>query len=237
MLLYYITDRSQFPGGSLSQRSALLRRITEAARSGVDLIQLREKDLTIASLEQLAREAVSAVRDHSSTTRLLINSRIDVALAAGADGVHLTSTDIAASEVRAIHASSSGMTSGPRPFTVAVSCHSVAEVRKAESHGADFVVLAPIFEKAGTDAHPLGLELLRSAARGAPVEKRVEAGDNRGRIPILALGGVNLNNAESCLRAGAAGIAAIRLFQEGNLAHTVTALRELGSAAERPSGS
>jgi thiamine-phosphate pyrophosphorylase len=102
VLLYYITDRKQFPGGSAEQQSRLLDKIAEAAGANVNYIQLREKDLPARALEQLAREAVRAVRAHSTITRLLINSRTDVALACGADGVHLTTTDIPASDVRAI---------------------------------------------------------------------------------------------------------------------------------------
>jgi thiamine-phosphate pyrophosphorylase len=180
-------------------------------------------------LEQLAREAVKVVRGHSSTTRLLINSRSDVACAVGADGVHLTSTDISASDARAILTARFFAHTPVRNFLVAVSCHSVAEVRSAESHGADFVVLAPIFEKAGTNASPVGLETLRSVTRTRGPDLRVEAGDNRVAVPVLALGGVNRLNAADCLRAGAAGIAGIRLFQEGRLKDTVKILRDCSS--------
>ena len=92
MLLYYITDRRQFPGTPPEQRDRLLAKIAEAARAGVDLIQLRERDLSARELLQLAMEAVAAVRETRNAkreTRLLINSRLDVALACGADGVHL----------------------------------------------------------------------------------------------------------------------------------------------------
>ena len=89
MLLYYITDRKGFPGTESSQRAALLRRIADAARAGVDYIQLREKDLATDELRQLARAVVTAVRDNSSTTKLLINSHADIAIEVGTDGVHL----------------------------------------------------------------------------------------------------------------------------------------------------
>src|ERR1700758_3214952 len=102
MLLCYITDRRAFPGADADQRSTLLRCIAEAALAGVAYIQLREKDLPTRALEQLAREAVRAVRDHSDRTKLLINSRTDIALACGADGVHLPADDLPPSEVRAI---------------------------------------------------------------------------------------------------------------------------------------
>lgn len=226
MRLYYITDRNQFPGDEQSRRRQLLLRIAEAARLGVDHIQLREKDLPPRILELLARDAVRCVRDNSSTTRLLINSRIDIALAADADGVHLTSTDISASDARSILASGGARGAD---HVVAVSCHSPEEVRLAESHGADFAVLAPIFEKSGSA--PLGLEPLRQATRSAiPIDRRVEAGDQRHHLLVIALGGVTLENCRSCLQAGAVGIAAIRLFQQGDLAETVRRLRQIGAS-------
>jgi len=231
MLLYYITARKQFPGNDSARRNALIGRIAEAASAGIDYIQLREKDLGGADLEQLGREAVRAVRDHSTKTRLLINSRTDVAIAVGADGVHLTSGDISASDARAIWAASMEAKSGPRiyrNFTITVSCHSIQEVRLAESHGADFAVLAPIFEKPGTAATPLGLEVLRAAAgKGQPPDLRVEAGDHRVGMPVLALGGITLRNAAECLRAGAVGVAGIRLFQADAVSDVVNKLRNL----------
>src|ERR1700676_1158511 len=101
-LLYYITDRSQFPGDGRARRRALLAKIAEAARVGVDYIQLRERDLSTRELETLAREVAELVRENSPSTRLLINSRTDVALAAGADGVHLRGLDVSPQEVRAV---------------------------------------------------------------------------------------------------------------------------------------
>src|SRR5262245_48334885 len=94
LLLYYITDRAQFPGDEPGRTKQLLDKITEAARSGVDYIQLREKDLSSRHLEQLARAATQRVCASGSKSRLLINSRSDVALAVGARGVHLQSRDI-----------------------------------------------------------------------------------------------------------------------------------------------
>ncbi len=133
MLLYYITDRKAFRGGDAGQRLAVLHRIAEAARAGVDLIQLREKDLTARKLECLAHEAVRAVRESSGTTKLLINGRTDIALACDADGIHLPGGEIAASETRTLW-----MKCSERPPTIGVSAHSVEEVRYAEAHGAEF---------------------------------------------------------------------------------------------------
>ena len=207
MLLYYITDRTQFPGAASERRMKLLERIFAAARSGVDCIQLREKDLSGLDLESLARDAVEALRAASRKTRLLINSRSDIALAVGADGVHLRSSDVSPLEVRKIwHCAGAA-----REPIIAVSCHSGEDVSRAAEAGADLVVFGSVFEK--PDARVTGVEGLRSAMRT--------------NIPVLALGGVNIANAASCIEAGAAGIAGIRVFQQGDLTETVAKLRSL----------
>ena len=219
MLLYYITDRKSLAGTDAQQRAALLSRIADAARAGVDYIQVREKDLSPRELEQLAREAVRAVRDNSTTTKLLVNSRADVALAAGADGVHLPAGELPASEVRALWM----QCSGSQPL-IGVSAHTIADIFDAEAQGADFVVLAPIFEKVQTNTRGIGIEALRAAC--APPNLDYE-GPAVARLPVLALGGVTLSNAQSCFEAGAAGVAGIRLFQPGDVFETVRRLREL----------
>jgi thiamine-phosphate pyrophosphorylase len=219
-LLYYITDRSQLPGDEPARRRALLDKITEAAQAGVDYIQLREKDLSTKELEQLANEAVSLIErlrteNRELRTALLINSRADVALVAGADGVHLRADDIASSDLREIWRSCGA--GAPARVTlpiVAVSCHSPADVRRAESESADFAVFAPVFEKRDRpETNPAGLAALREACRA--------------NLPVFALGGVTLQNAQSCLEAGAAGLAGIRLFQENKISEVVRALRAL----------
>jgi thiamine-phosphate pyrophosphorylase len=220
MLLYYITDRRGFAGTDAEQRCAVLRHIATAAQAGVDLIQLREKDLSPRALELLGREAVRAVRDNSQTTRLLINHRTDVALSCGADGVHLPSGELPASEVRV-----SWMKASLRAPVTGVSGHTVAEIRYAEAHGADFAVLAPIFEKVQTGTGGIGLDVLSTACLGTQPPGNTEAGRGS-RFAVLALGGVNVTNAGACIAAGAAGIAGIRLFQEGDLASRVRRLRE-----------
>lgn len=231
MILYYITDRMQFPGSEADRRRALLDQIGRAASAGVDYIQLREKDLRARELEALAREAVRRAHEGSDRTRVLINSRTDIALAGGAGGVHLTAVDISPSDARAVWAHSLREQAGHKALTqwvIGVSCHSVGEVRLAESHGADFAVLAPVFEKPGTTVPPLGLAVVRSATRKSEApDRRVEAGDQRAVIPVLALGGVTLENALECLRAGASGIAGIRIFQHPDVKRTVEALRRL----------
>jgi thiamine-phosphate pyrophosphorylase len=248
MLLYYITDRSQFPGTAGKQRERLLAKIAEAARCGVDFIQLRERDLPVRELEQLAREAAQIVRradeqretrNAKPETRLLINSRTDVALAAGADGVHLRSTDISPNEARVVWAKARSEEQGTgnakretAPGVFAVSCHTVAEVRMAEAQGADFAVFAPVFEKVMAPQRAgIGLDALREACQGAPAAGNVE-GVGSSRMPVLALGGVTLENASACIEAGAAGIAGIRLFQDNNITDVIRQIRTL----QAPSG-
>src|ERR1700688_1479716 len=220
-LLYFITDRSQFAGDECARHRALLEKVAEAARAGVDYIQLREKDLTAREVEKLVRDAVAALEStrlrtgtREQRTQILVNSRTDIALAAGADGVHLRGDDMAISEVRQISELNLQLRPSANHFLVAKSCHSAAEVQRAESEGADFIVFAPVFEKnnsAGT--MPAGIAALREACRA--------------KIPVLALGGVTLENAPSCLDAGAAGIAGIRLFQDNKIEDVVGALRAL----------
>lgn len=214
MLIYYITDRTQFPGTEAERQASLLQTIRQAAAAGVDYIQLREKDLCVRQLESLAREALRIVRAEGPS-RLLINHRTDVALAVGADGVHLTGADIPASDARALAATGWRAGRFAAQFIVAASCHSASEVRLAEAHGADFVVLAPIFEKAAAARNGIGLEELRRAAhKDRTPDLRAEAGDTRRAFPVFALGGVDPQRAPLCAAAGAAGIAGIRIFQQ-----------------------
>jgi thiamine-phosphate pyrophosphorylase len=221
-LLYYITDRTAFAPDEPTRRRRLLEKISEAAQAKVDYIQLREKDLPTRELESLAREAVSILaqlrtENRELKTALLINSRTDVAVAVQADGVHLRSDDISPKEVRTVWRCGASLgwagpparrlsTSDP---LIAVSCHSPEEVTQAAANGATFAVFAPVFEK--KNAQPAGLKRLPDACRS--------------NIRVLALGGIMLTNAQSCLEAGAAGIAAIRLFQENNIAQVVQQLR------------
>ncbi len=220
-LFYYITDRKSFPGDERRRRTLLLDKIAEAASANIHYIQLREKDLSIRDLEFLAREAMRLIRQRRTEnphlrTDLLINSRADVSIATNAGGVHLPAHDLIPSEVREIwktlrSAGAHASEIPPRVPLISVSCHSTEEVTQAASNGADLAIFAPIFEKKDLpSALPQGLAALRQACRA--------------NIPVIALGGITLQNADSCLQAGAAGIAAIRLFQENNIATIVRSL-------------
>ena len=220
-LLYYITDRTAFPGDEPCRRRRLLEKIAEAASAEVDYIQLREKDLSTRELESLAREAVSILtqlrtENREPRTALLINSRTDVALATGADGVHLRSSDISPQDVRAIwqkcEASVPRHQASTQSPLIAVSCHSPEEVTRAAENKATFAVLAPIFEK--KDAPAMRAQGLLSLQRACKT-----------KLPVFALGGITLANARTCLEAGAAGIAGIRLFQDNDIAEVVQRLR------------
>jgi thiamine-phosphate pyrophosphorylase len=207
VVLYYITDRHGFSGTEPDQRRQVLRRIVEASCANVDYIQLREKDLDPVELELLAREALHLIRSSASATKFLINSRAAIALAIGADGVHLPAGSLPPRAIREKWKQETGL----EP-TIGVSAHTISDLQQAELQGANFALLAPIFEKVGVPAKNIGLEGLRQACTGSG-------------IPVLALGGITLANAKSCLDAGARGIAGIRLFQQGDVSETVARLR------------
>jgi thiamine-phosphate pyrophosphorylase len=222
-LLYYITDRKAFAGGESTRRRNLLDKIAEAANSHVDYIQLREKDLAGRKLESLAQEAMHIIQqanernaeNQQPKTALLINSRADIALATKAHGVHLRSNDISPEDVKEIYSCGRGPLArelSSQTPKISVSCHSPAEVIHAAAAGATLALFGPVFEKKDVPGTaPKGLAALHQAACA--------------KIPVLALGGITLENAASCLHAGAAGIAAIRLFQENDIATIVRTLR------------
>jgi len=226
-VLCYITSREELsdsmkqPQVSVQRADAnlghrcdfLLEKIGEAARAGLDFVQLREKDLGGRALERLALVALETIRRNSarggdSQTKLLLNTRVDVALAVGADGLHLSSHDLTVTEVRAIWEHAQPRT---QPI-ISVACHTLNEVRTAADDGADFVLFAPVFgKKNASGVAATGIENLREACRAS--------------IPVLALGGVTLGNARACRDAGATGIAGIRLFQDHDIAAVVRELR------------
>ena len=223
MLTCYITDRlCLVTDNGPNNGGALLHAIARAARCGVDFIQLREKDLSPRALESLAVAALAAIA--GTKTQLLINSRIDVAIAAGVNGVHLTA---AAGELTAGDARSIFHKTGITRPCIGVSCHTSEEVASVEAHGADFALFAPVFEKDGTQ-QSAGLDRLAQACK--------RPGAAAARMPVLALGGVTAENAAQCLAAGADGIAGIRLFQQASdsdLEALMHRLRQLSLSSAR----
>jgi thiamine-phosphate pyrophosphorylase len=153
---------------------------------GVDLIQIREKDLSARDLLALVKRALALPNPHGS--KVLVNSRLDVALAGGAHGVHLPGWSVCPRDLRVI---------APPGFVVGVSTHNLDELRAAEQEGADFAVFGPVFAEKPRAA---GIEALRAAASAVA-------------LPVFALGGINRSNAAECIAAGAAGIAGISMFQ------------------------
>ena len=182
--------------------------VGRAVAAGVTMIQLREKELSARSLYQLTLQAAQITK--GSATRLLVNDRADIARAAGADGVHLTAQSLDAGAVRRAFG---------RDFLIGVSTHSTAEAHAARVGGADFAVFGPIFDTPSKRDYgpPLGPSALAETARAvAP-------------FPVLALGGVTLENAYHVFRSGAQGVAAIRLFNDA--AELGEAVRVIRSAA------
>jgi thiamine-phosphate pyrophosphorylase len=175
MIRYYVTDQRQ---------ADIVICAENAIRDGVDMIQIREKDLTARELFDLT----CTIRHLAagSNTRILVNDRADIAIAAGIDGVHLPGTGLPASRVR------------PLVKLLGVSTHTIDEALEAENARADFIVFGPVFDSPGKRA--VGLEPLRQVVAAI-------------RIPVLAIGGITAANQSEVLDSGAAGIAGIRLFQ------------------------
>jgi thiamine-phosphate pyrophosphorylase len=200
MLRYAITSRTQYPGDELQQQAALIQEVARWTADGIELIQLREKDLPAASLARLAKEILRIIAQTSSPTKLLINSNADIAITTSAHGIHLTDdpAELQPAQVRSLYAAANL----PTP-TVTVSCHTLEAVTRAHRNKADAILFAPVFEKITVDHENMpgqGLESLRAACLAAVP------------LPVYALGGVTFENAPACLAAGAAGIAGIRLF-------------------------
>ena len=169
------------------------------------MLQIREKSLSSRVLYQLTEAAVQITQN--SKTKLLVNDRADIACAAGADGVHLTSQSLRADVIRRDYGTE---------FLIGASTHSLPEAGAAKLAGADFVVLGPVFstESKRIYGEPLGLGRLGEVTEGLP------------DFPVIGIGGMALQNAAECFAAGARGIAAIRLLSEPDkLAEVVNELR------------
>jgi thiamine-phosphate pyrophosphorylase len=180
----------------------LLQLVQAAVAAGIDFVQIREKKLPAKVLYELTVKAVAITT--ASATRLLVNDRADIAAAARADGVHLTTTSLPASVVRAAFGND---------FLIGVSTHSMQEAIDAGEQGADFIVFGPVFKTISKSelGNPQGVEQLRLVCREVKP------------FPVVALGGVTTANVAACLAAGAQGVAAIDMF------HDVLRLRDVVS--------
>jgi thiamine-phosphate pyrophosphorylase len=232
-LLCYVTDRKavfRAEGGEVDRSLHLLERKVDAMLSaGIDWVQIREKDLAAKDLSQVVRAALRSAAKDSATTlppRIFVNDRLDVALAEGAAGVHLGGKSLPVREARDLVREITGapIPQGcPEPiestgFVIGVSCHSRAEAEAAASSGADYIFFGPVFATPSKLAFgaPQGLERLAEVSRAIA-------------IPVIAIGGISLENAASCVTAGAAGIAGIRLFQDtADPKSTIARLRTAG---------
>ena len=187
----YLITRGDLTENNFSvEKLITLGVIRAAAKVGIELVQIREKNLEASSLYELTREAAEVTK--GTDTRLLVNDRFDIALSAEADGVHLTSRSIPAKEVRRIVSKS---------FLIGVSTHSRREVLDVKDSGADFALFGSVFATPGK-GDPAGLDQLAEiCGMAAP-------------FPVIAVGGIDGSNLESIHAAGASGYAAIRYLNE-----------------------
>jgi len=186
--LYLVTDRTRTAGRPLLQ-------VVEAAlQGGVDAVQLREKDLAARELHALASELSVLCRRHGA--RLLINDRIDVALAVGADGVHLPGGSFTPADARAVL--------GPQAL-IGASTHNLEQAQRAAAGGADFIVFGPIFDTPAKRQYgaPVGLQAL-----GVVTEKVT--------LPVLAIGGIMGERVESVRQHRVYGVAVISAILEAD---------------------
>lgn len=220
-VLCYVTDR-----GSLSLQpaepdfAAILSKIELVAAAGVDWIQIREKDLSVRACASLTREALRKISKcaglPSASSRLIVNDRLDVAVSERASGVHLGENSLPVAETKRLLLASQESQTTAKYFLVGVSCHSLDSAKAAAAAGADYIFFGPVFATPSKISFgaPQGLERLAEVCVALS-------------IPVLAIGGVTLENAHSCFSSGAAGIAAIRLFQDtSDLAPLIRALRQ-----------
>ncbi len=221
-ILCYVTGRQSLSAAPQEDlMDLLLDKIEVLSAAGVDWIQLREKDLWGKQSASLAREALkraSKQAGHSkSATRIIVNERLDVALAERAGGVHLGENSLPVEEAKRLLLSPPAAQTLDHEFLVGVSCHSLEAAKSAAAAGADYLFFGPVFATPSKAAYgsPQGLDRLAALCSSV-------------NIPVLAIGGITLENASFCLSAGASGLAAIRLFQDpADPASLVRALRQL----------
>jgi thiamine-phosphate pyrophosphorylase len=244
-IVCYVTDRrslsvpasgSAVPSGVVADSARLVEKIASIAAAGVDWIQIREKDLAAPELAALTREAMARTRRRSSdrdsdrAPRIIVNDRLDVAIAQGADGVHLGEASLPVVDAAKLvkRSVSSGVMSDQvgasqlgagvgREFLIGASCHSLEGAKAATTDGADYIFFGPVFATPSKAkfGEPQGLKKLAYICSAVSV-------------PVIAIGGITLENASECISAGAAGIAAIRLFQDAaEPAQLISTLKKL----------
>jgi thiamine-phosphate pyrophosphorylase len=199
-IVCYVTARSAFGVAQTAAATELIARVRTAVAAGVDWIQVREKDLPSRALVALVRDVIGAAESGTEPAgKVIVNDRLDVALTAGADGVHLGRESVPVAEV--VRWCCSG--NAPKEFLIGVSCHTVSEALEAQTAGASYLFFGPVFDTPSKRAFgpPQGAAKLAEICLGV-------------RLPVLAIGGVSAENSMECLRAGAAGVAAIREFQQ-----------------------
>lgn len=187
-LVYLITKGQTTQQNFPEKSNEILKLIESAVNNDVSLIQIREKSLTARLILKLTAQALEITKN--SQTKVLVNDRADVAFAANADGVHLTSSSIQTDVIRQ---------NLPENFIIGVSAHSLADLEKAKRQGADFATFSPVFHTPG-----------KGAAKGTDELER--ACRQMKDFPVIALGGIDERNYKSVLAAGAAGFAAIRFL-------------------------
>lgn len=200
----YVTDRRSLPLALSSDAiPMLLRSIESVALAGADWIQIREKDFCGGETLEVTRAALQSIRTRAPHTRILVNDRVDVALAAGAGGVHLSENGFSVSDARRLSDRFAHDSGKPLDFLIGVSCHSLGAALGATRDGANYITFSPIFHTPSKAFYgpPQGVDRLRRICQAV-------------QIPVIALGGITLDNVASCYEAGAAGAGAIRLFQD-----------------------
>lgn len=218
-LLCYVTDRLSLFERETAACEALLHKIEVAAAAGVDWIQIREKEISGKELHMLVQAALQRATGSSAgkaaRARILVNDRLDIVLSARAGGVHLGERSLPPQEARRLVKS----LHHEKDLLIGVSCHSLEAAKAAEKAGADYVFFGPVFATPSKAAYgtPQGLARLAEVCRAVA-------------IPVLAIGGITVENYAACLSAGASGIAAIRLFQDaGDMAAMVSELRRISA--------
>lgn len=206
-LLCYVTDGQAGLHPSRASIERLLEKITHAANAGVEWIQIREKDLLARQLAEIFQEARRVPKE----CRMLINDRLDVAIAVGAGGVHLGEKSVSVADAKRMVFRQRNLDN----FVVGASVHSLEAALKSEQEGADYLIFGPIFATPSKVSY--------GPAQGLPQLEKVSRSVS---IPVLAIGGITQQSAQECLDHGAAGIAAVRLFQESkNLEAWIQSLR------------